>query len=39
MTNASVRYTNCYQNITPFACFGGVPTDQNRTYTFRAAVV
>jgi hypothetical protein len=39
MTNASTRYTNCYSGITPFACFGGVPVDQNRSYTFRAAVV
>lgn len=39
MTNASTRYTNCYSGITPFACFGGVPVDQNRRYTFRAAVV
>ena len=39
MTNASTRYTNCYAGITPFACFGGVPVDQNRSYTFRAAVV
>jgi hypothetical protein len=39
VTNASVRYTNCYTNVTPYACFGGVPTDENRTFTFRAAVV
>jgi hypothetical protein len=39
MTNASTRYRNCYAAITPFACFGGVPVDQNRRYTFRAAVV
>ena len=39
MTNASTRYRNCYAAITPFACFGGVPVDQNRSYTFRAAVV
>jgi hypothetical protein len=39
MTNASTRYRNCYAAITPFACFGGVPVDQNRGYTFRAAVV
>ncbi len=39
MTNASARYTNCYSGITSFACFGGVPVDQNRSYTFRAAVV
>jgi hypothetical protein len=39
MTNASTRYRNCYSGITPFACFGGVPVDQNRSYTFRAAVV
>jgi hypothetical protein len=39
MTNASTRYTNCYSGITAFACFGGVPVDQNRSYTFRAAVV
>jgi hypothetical protein len=39
MTNASTRYRNCYAGITPFACFGGVPVDQNRSYTFRAAVV
>jgi hypothetical protein len=39
MTNASTRYRNCYSAITPFACFGGVPVDQNRSYTFRAAVV
>ena len=39
MTNASTRYRDCYQDITPYACFGGVPLDQNRTYSFRAAVV
>jgi hypothetical protein len=39
MTNASTRYTNCYADLTSFACFGGVPLDQNRSYTFRAAVV
>ena len=38
-TNASARYTNCYADITPFACFGGVPRDQNRTYAFKAKVV
>jgi hypothetical protein len=39
MTNASTRYRNCYSGITPFACFGGVPVHQNRSYTFRVAVV
>ncbi|HUF57944.1 MAG TPA: MXAN_6640 family putative metalloprotease [Actinomycetota bacterium] len=39
MTNASTRYTNCYSGLTPFACDGGVPLDQNRTYAFRAAVI
>ena len=38
-TNASTRYRDCYQDLTPFACFGGVPLDQDRTYSFRAAVV
>jgi hypothetical protein len=38
-TNASTRYRDCYQDLTPFACFGGVPLDQNRTYSFRAEVV
>jgi hypothetical protein len=38
-TNASARYTNCYSDQTPFACGGGVPVDQNRSYTFRAAVI
>jgi hypothetical protein len=39
VTNASARYTNCYAGTTPFACNGGTPTDENRTFTFRAAVV
>jgi hypothetical protein len=41
MTNASTRYraSTCYSGQTPFACFGGVPVDQNRTYSFRAVVV
>jgi hypothetical protein len=39
MTNASTRYTNCYSGVTPFACDGGTPVDQNRPYVFRAAVV
>ncbi len=39
MTNASTRYRNCWSALTPFACFGGQPRDQNRAYTFRAAVV
>ena len=39
MTNASTRYTNCYSGVTSFACFGGRPVDQNRSYTFRAGVV
>jgi hypothetical protein len=38
-TNASTRYRDCYQGVTSFACFGGVPLDQNETYAFRAAVV
>jgi hypothetical protein len=38
-TNASTRYRDCYQDLTPFACFGGVPLDQDRTYSFRAEVV
>jgi hypothetical protein len=39
VTNASTRYTNCYSGTTPFACLGGSPVDENRSYTFRAAVV
>ena len=38
-TNGSSRYTACYSNQTPYACFGGVPLDQNRPYSFRAIVV
>ena len=38
-TNASARYRDCYADLTPFACFGGVPLDQNKTFSFRAAVV
>ena len=38
-TNASTRYRDCYQDLTPFACSGGVPLDQDRTYSFRAEVV
>jgi hypothetical protein len=38
-TNASTRYRDCYQDLTPFACFGGVPLDQNRTYSVRAEVL
>jgi hypothetical protein len=38
-TNASTRYTNCFADQTPFACFGGVPLDQNMTYRFQAEVV
>lgn len=38
-TNASIRYRDCNQDLTPFACFGGVPLDQGRTYSFRAEVV
>ena len=38
-TNASTRYTNCFSDQTPFACFGGVPRDQNMTYRFQAEVV
>ena len=30
-TNASTRYRDCYPDLTPFACFGGVPLDQNKT--------
>jgi hypothetical protein len=39
MTNASTRYRDCYEDLTPFACFGGLPLDQNRTYAFRTEVV
>jgi hypothetical protein len=39
MTNASARYTACYTDQTPFACFGGVPLDENRPYSFRATVI
>jgi hypothetical protein len=39
VTNASVRYTDCYWDLTPYACFGGRPVDENRVFTFRAAVV
>ena len=38
-TNASTRYRDCYEGATSFACFGGVPLDQNTTYAFLAAVV
>jgi hypothetical protein len=39
MTNASARYEDCYSNQTSFACFGGVPLDQDRPYSFRATVI
>ena len=39
LTNGSARYSACYSDQTPFACFGGVPLDQNRPYSFRATVI
>ena len=39
MTNASARYTACYSDQTPYACFGGVPLDEDRPYSFRATVI
>ncbi len=38
-TNASTRYRNCFSGLTPYACFGGTPVDENRTFTIRAAIV
>ena len=41
LTNGSSRYdlASCYSGQTAYACFGGVPLDQNRPYSFRATVV
>jgi hypothetical protein len=39
VTNASTRYTDCYAGATPFACAGGTPLDENRTFAFRATIV
>jgi hypothetical protein len=38
-TNGSVRYTNCWTGATLYACYGGNPVDENRSFTVRAAVV
>jgi len=35
LTNASARYT-CWQYVTTYSCGGGIPLDENRTYSFRA---
>jgi hypothetical protein len=38
-TNGSARYVKCYSGQTAYACFGGVPVDENRPYSFRAVVI